>query len=205
MTTLAAAAKEALKGFLDRIDRLEDQRAELRDDIKLVYAEAKSEGFDPKAIRGMLKRKRAKDPQKFAEEESILDAYLHALGMIPENPLSVAVGALAVDAMARDQVLDAFKQMVPPGGEIIARVGGEPVRIWRDASGVVCLEPYVAPAAPAAEPGPKVGRGAKRSATVLELVPKDDPVKAAADRAERRSKGEPAPADEDSDAEEPVE
>jgi uncharacterized protein (UPF0335 family) len=188
MTALAKAAAADLKSFLERIDRLEDERAEVRDEILAVYAEAKAAGFHTKALRGMLKRKRAKDPQKFAEDETILDTYLHALGMIPENPLAVAVKSLAVDALARDQVIEAFKQMVPDGGEIIAKVGGEPLRIWRDDSGEARTEIYEAPAAPV-----KPGRGAKASATVLELVPKD-PVKAAADRAERRGKTKP-PAD----------
>src|SRR4051812_15457322 len=124
MTAVTKAAADDLKSYLERIDRLEDERAEIRDEILLLYAEAKAGGFSTKALRGMLKRKRAKDPQKFAEDESILDTYLHALGMIPENPLAVAVKSLAVDALARDQVIDAFKQMVPAGGEIIAKVGG---------------------------------------------------------------------------------
>jgi uncharacterized protein (UPF0335 family) len=201
MTTLAKAAAADLKSYLERIDRLEDERAEVKDEITAVYAEAKAAGFDPKAIRGMLKRKRAIDPQKFAEDETILDTYLHALGMIPENPLAVAVKSLAVDALARDHVIDAFKQMVPAGGEIIAKVGGDPLRIWRDETGAARVEIYEAPAASA-----KAGRGTKSSATVLELVPKD-PVQAAADRAERRGKTKP-PADapvSPEDKEEPVE
>lgn len=196
MTSLKAAAVDRLKTFMQAIDSLEAERAEIADEIRAQYAEAKAEGFDPKAIRSMVKRRRAKNPTKLNEDEQVLELYMHAVGMLPENPLAAAVAALAEDGLGRDEVIAGFQQMVPVGGEIIARVGGDPVRIWRDAEGAAFVEPWT-------EPKPeKSGKRVKRgSAAVLSIVPKD-PVKAAADRAERRAQRK---ADEPADDEESVE
>jgi uncharacterized protein (UPF0335 family) len=201
--TLRSDAVDNLKSFLERIEHIEEERGALGDDIRALYAQAKAEGFAPKAIRAMVKRRRAKDPQKLDEDETILETYMHAVGMLPENPLAAAVSALAVDVLARDQVLEALQQMVPRNGEIIARVGGAAVRIWRDDEGQAHVEPYVEPAAPA--PAEKTGKALKKSATVLTMVPAS--VMAAADAAEARSKikkpaDEPTPASDDVD--EPV-
>lgn len=193
----------ALKSYLEKVERLEDERSELADDIRAIYAEAKAEGFSSKAIRGMVKRKRAKNPAQLDDDETVLETYMHAVGMLPESPLAAAIGALSVDTLARDQVVEAFTKMVPRNGEIIARVGGEPLRIWRDDDGQSHVEPYVEPKA---KPAEKLGKGAgKRSATVLSMVPKD-PVKEAADADEARAKGK-KPTDEHADADEtePVE
>jgi uncharacterized protein (UPF0335 family) len=193
---------DSLKSYLDRIERLEQERKSLGDDIRSIYADAKANGFDPKAIRAMVKR-RAKDANKVAEEETILETYMHAVGMITENPLSAAVSAMSVDTLARDQVIDAFKQLVPMHGEIIAKVGGAPLRLWRGEDGIARVEDYVEPKAAPAE---KLGKHLKKSATVLSIVPADS-VKAAADAAEARSKTAKPPADEasaDADADEPA-
>ncbi|MGY4288858.1 uncharacterized protein (UPF0335 family) [Bradyrhizobium sp. LM2.7] len=198
MTSLKAAAIERIKTYLEAIDSLEGEKQDIADEIRAQYADAKAGGFDPKAIRGMVKRKRAKNPTKLVEDEQILDVYMHACGMLPENPLAAAVAALAGDELGRDQVIDGLKQMVPVGREIIAKVGGDPVRIWRDVSGTAFVEPYTEPK-PAEKPG-KVMK-VRGSAAVLSIVPKD-PIKAAADRAERRSRKD---ADEPADDEEPVE
>jgi uncharacterized protein (UPF0335 family) len=200
--TLKSEAVASLKSYLERIERLEDERGELADDIRALYAEAKAEGFAPKAIRGIIKRRRAKNPQKLDDDETVLETYMHAVGMLPESPLAAAVSALAVDTLARDQVVDAFRQLVPRNGEIIAKVGGEPLRIWRDDDGQAHVEPWIEPKA---KPSEKTGKALKKSATVLSIVPKDA-VKAAADRAERRARGEPDPDDVETDAEtdEPV-
>lgn len=202
--SMKSEAAAALKSYLERVERLEEERKTLGDDIRLVYAEAKAEGFDPKAIRAMVKRRR-KDPGEAAEEDTILDTYMHAVGMIPENPLAAAVAALAVDALARDQVIDAFKQLVPVNGEIIAKVGGAPMRIWRDEAGQAYAEQYVEPKS---APSEKTGRSLKKSAAVLSIVPTDH-VKAAADAAERRAalrtRADELLADMGSETDEPVE
>jgi uncharacterized protein (UPF0335 family) len=196
--SLKSESVAALKSYLDRVERLETERGELGDEIRAIYAEAKAEGFAPKAIRAIIKRRRAKNPAQLDDDDTVLDTYMHAVGMIPESPLAAAVSRLAVDVLARDQVVEALQQMVPRNGEIIAHVGGDPVRIWRDDDGTAFVEPYVAAKAAPAE---KVGKGLKKTATVLSIVP-SDPIKAKADAAEARSKIK-QPSDETTD--EPVE
>lgn len=70
-----------LRAIIERIERLEEEKKTISDDIKDVYAEAKGTGFDTKAIRTII-RLRKKDAAERQEEESILDLYKAALGMI---------------------------------------------------------------------------------------------------------------------------
>ena len=74
-------AKDQLKAFVERIERLEEEKKALADDIRDVYAEAKGTGFDTKALRTIV-RLRKQDADERKEQESILDTYKHALGMI---------------------------------------------------------------------------------------------------------------------------
>jgi uncharacterized protein (UPF0335 family) len=69
-----------LRAFIERIERLEEEKQTIADDIKEVFAEAKGTGFDTKAIRTIL-RLRKKDAAERQEEEAILDLYMAALGM----------------------------------------------------------------------------------------------------------------------------
>lgn len=69
-----------MRAFIERIERLEAEKQEIADDIKDVYAEAKGNGFDTKAIRTIIKQ-RKKDQAEREEEETILDLYKAALGM----------------------------------------------------------------------------------------------------------------------------
>lgn len=69
-----------LRAFIERIERLEEEKKTIADDVKDVYAEAKGTGFDTKAIRTLI-RLRKKDQAEREEEESILDLYKAALGM----------------------------------------------------------------------------------------------------------------------------
>jgi len=73
--------KEQLKAFIERIERLEEEKKAIADDIKDVYAEAKGTGFDTKALRTVI-RLRKQEPSERQEEQAILDTYLHALGML---------------------------------------------------------------------------------------------------------------------------
>jgi uncharacterized protein (UPF0335 family) len=68
-----------LKAFIERIERLEEEKGQIADDIKAVYAEAKGNGYDAKIMRKIVAR-RKKDADKVREEEEILDLYLAALG-----------------------------------------------------------------------------------------------------------------------------
>ncbi|SON55501.1 hypothetical protein HDIA_1960 [Hartmannibacter diazotrophicus] len=70
-----------LKAFVERIERLEEEKKAIADDIKDVYAEAKGNGFDTKVLKQVIAL-RKKDTAEREEEETILDLYLAALGMI---------------------------------------------------------------------------------------------------------------------------
>lgn len=73
---------ERLKSYIDRIERLEEERAGIGADIREVYAEAKAFGFDPKTMRQVIKlRKMDSDGRR--EQEALLETYMHALGMDP--------------------------------------------------------------------------------------------------------------------------
>ena len=73
-------AADELRQLVERVERLEEEKRGMQDDIKDVYAEAKSRGFDGKAIKKIVQI-RKKRKEEFAEEEAILDTYLAALGM----------------------------------------------------------------------------------------------------------------------------
>ena len=72
-------AKDQLKSIIERVERLEEDKASIGSDIKDVYAEAKGNGFDVKALRAIV-RYRKEDAQDRAEREAIFETYLNALG-----------------------------------------------------------------------------------------------------------------------------
>ena len=74
-------AKDHLKAVVERIERLEEEKKALSDDIRDVYAEAKVTGFDVKALRTIVKL-RKQDVNERKEHEAILETYMHALGML---------------------------------------------------------------------------------------------------------------------------
>lgn len=79
-TGTSGFAKENLKSFINRIERLEEERAALSADIKEVFAEARGTGFDVKIMRQVI-RLRKLDKADFQEQEAILDLYLTAVDM----------------------------------------------------------------------------------------------------------------------------
>lgn len=76
--------RDQLRAFIERIERLEEEKKAIADDIKEVYAEAKGNGFDTKVMRQVI-RIRKQDTNERMEQEAILDTYMHALGMAMEN------------------------------------------------------------------------------------------------------------------------
>ncbi len=72
-------AKDQLKSIIERVERLEEDKAAIGSDIKDVYAEAKGNGYDVKALRAIV-RYRKEDAQDRAEREAIFETYLNALG-----------------------------------------------------------------------------------------------------------------------------
>lgn len=84
MTTLANASQKQLRQFVEQIERLEEEKRAIADDIKEKFQEAKAVGFDAKVMRQVLKL-RKKSQSERQEEESVLDVYLHALGMLADE------------------------------------------------------------------------------------------------------------------------
>ena len=74
-------ARDQLRSIVERIERLEEEKAALAADIREVFAEAKGNGFDVKTLRQVI-RLRKQDKAERQEQEAILDLYLHALGML---------------------------------------------------------------------------------------------------------------------------
>lgn len=74
-------AGERLRSVIERIERLEEERKALANDIKDIYSEAKSAGFDVKVIRQLI-RIRKQEPAEVEEQETLLDVYRRALGMV---------------------------------------------------------------------------------------------------------------------------
>ena len=89
MAEAGGMAAGQLRSFIERIERLEEEKKGISDDIRDVFAEAKGNGFDTKVMRQVL-RLRKKEPAERQEEEAILDLYLHALGMAGDVPRSEA-------------------------------------------------------------------------------------------------------------------
>ena len=79
-------AKEQLRSYVERIENLEDQKAAIAGDIKDIFADAKSTGFDVKVLKTVLKiRKQDADARR--DQEAILATYMHALGMLDEDDM----------------------------------------------------------------------------------------------------------------------
>jgi uncharacterized protein (UPF0335 family) len=78
--TSQTVAAGQLRAFIERVERLEEEKSQLQEDIKDIFAEMKGTGFDTKAVRTII-RLRKKDQAERQEEEAILDLYKAALGM----------------------------------------------------------------------------------------------------------------------------
>lgn len=84
MVSMNSATQNQLRQFVEQIERLEEEKRSIADDIKDKFAEAKAVGFDVKALRQIIRlRKKGRDER--IEEETILDVYKHALGMIDDE------------------------------------------------------------------------------------------------------------------------
>ena len=79
-TQVGGVAADRLRSLIERIERLEEERKALGSDIKDIYAEAKSAGFDVKVLRQII-RIRKQEPAEVEEQETLLDVYRRALGM----------------------------------------------------------------------------------------------------------------------------
>lgn len=85
MSDAHGVARDQLRSFIERIERLEEEKKTIADDIKDVYGEAKGTGFDTKILKKVIAiRKQDKDERM--EQEAILETYLMALGMVEGPP-----------------------------------------------------------------------------------------------------------------------
>lgn len=81
MTEIGDNTRAQLKSIIERVEKLEEEKKAASSDIRDVYAEAKSSGFDAKALREII-RLRRQDADERAKREAVLDMYKHALGML---------------------------------------------------------------------------------------------------------------------------
>lgn len=122
-------AGEQLRSIVERIERLEEEKKALADDIREIYAEAKANGFDPKTIRQVVKL-RAMDKSERDEQAALLDLYLNALGMLGDTPL----GTAAVDA-ERQRLADVEREAKPPPKKPSSRVLKQAAKVLKAAFG----------------------------------------------------------------------
>ncbi len=80
MAEVGGIAGDRLRSFIERIERLEEEKRELLEQIREVYAEAKGEGFDVRVMRQLVRLRRMK-PQERGEQEELLELYKSAIGM----------------------------------------------------------------------------------------------------------------------------
>ena len=89
MTVGHNMAADRLKSIVERIEKLEEERKLLQEDIKDIYTEAKSAGFDTKVLR-MVIASRKKDQSEWEEQQALLETYMKALGQLADTPLGKA-------------------------------------------------------------------------------------------------------------------
>jgi uncharacterized protein (UPF0335 family) len=102
MTALQTSSQHQLRQFIEQIERLDDERKGLCDDIKDKFSEAKSAGFDVKAMRKVI-RMRKQNKTDRDEEEAILETYMAALGMLGDYA-DTALGSAYLDREFPDRV-----------------------------------------------------------------------------------------------------
>lgn len=154
-------AGQRLSTIIERIEKAEADKAEVGDYIKAIYAEAKADGYDPKAIRRRIRRRKMA-PNIIQEMDAIDDLYAHALGEAIETPLHTHVSMMSVDITARAEVIESLKKLVPANGAITVEAGGRPVRLVRDERGEV-HEVEIEELKPASVRPPPSARGAERA------------------------------------------
>lgn len=80
MSVVSVPSAAQLKSIIDRVERLEEEKKGISEDIKEIYAEAKGNGYDPKIIRAIVRLRKLSEGDR-AEQDALMDTYLSALGM----------------------------------------------------------------------------------------------------------------------------
>ena len=83
MAVVGRIEGDILKQYISKIERLEQEKIEIQDHIKDIYADAKSNGFDPKIMKQVIKERKI-EKKELEEQETLLVMYKRALGMLPE-------------------------------------------------------------------------------------------------------------------------
>ena len=105
-----------LMGYIQEIERVNAAIKELQDSRTAMYANAKSEGFVPSAIRYVVKARKMK-PHDRQESETTRDIYMHAAGMDAEPPVYRQIEAMAEDSMGGEKLLEVYMMIVPPSSD----------------------------------------------------------------------------------------
>lgn len=84
MEDVGGVAADQLRSIVERVERLEEEKQAIAEDIKEVYAEAKANGFDTKTLRKVISLRKVEANER-QEQEAILDLYMQALGMVPPS------------------------------------------------------------------------------------------------------------------------
>jgi uncharacterized protein (UPF0335 family) len=113
---------DQLNQLVARIERLEEEKKALADDIREVYAEAKAHGFDTKILRQVIKLRKL-DRAELAEQESLLEIYMNALGMLAETPLGQAAIKAAQDGAGAPAPSDAQDEFYDRAVDIVRKHG----------------------------------------------------------------------------------
>lgn len=94
MSDLGNRSGAQLRAFIERIERLEEEKAAVADQVREVFAEAKGDGYDARAMRALIRERRL-TPDELAERAAILDLYRDALGALADTPLGAGAQAQA--------------------------------------------------------------------------------------------------------------
>lgn len=134
MTITNNAEGQQLLAFIERVERVDSDMAELREDRKEIIKEARSNGYDTDSIRRILKmRKMGRDARM--EAQAIDEMYMHSIGMDDEPPLLRAMEAAEVDPAGAQSVIEAFKKFCPADGSVEVTMGGSRWWISRNSEG----------------------------------------------------------------------
>ena len=133
---------EMLRGFVERVERVREQKKQLGDDEKLILAEAKAGGF--------VHRNPAPRSEDKADEAEPISGGSGARRHVPVGAghgsgaaLFRAAGLMQVDIAAKEQVVEALKKFVPHNGAIVVEAGGKPLRLTRAADGSVSVSEVI--------------------------------------------------------------
>lgn len=159
-----------LLSIIERVERLIEDKKAVSDDIKAVFAEAKSNGYTPKYIKAII-HLRTLSVEDRQEDAAMMDLYMSAIGMTQAAPLFAAAGMMGQDVAAREAMIEALKTIAPATGEIVVKCGGPAIRVYRDANGVAHADEVVEREP---DPAPRPARASAASAPTGPLLPEVD-------------------------------